>query len=72
MSTDDRSTPLGKRLAAGRCGLFHWPVQEKVKTLCYDVPLRDGFNAQLVLPYNLTQQECDRLQALLQTLVIPK
>lgn len=36
--------------------------------LCYPVPLRD-FTAQLVLPYDLTPEEVERLSALLRTLL---
>lgn len=39
MPTDDRSTPLGKRLTAGCCGLFHEPIQEKMKESEKDIEL---------------------------------
>jgi hypothetical protein len=44
------------------------------QTICHPIPLHDdtGYMAQLVLPRDLTQPECDRLCALLHALVGPQ
>lgn len=39
-------------------------------TLRYQIPIRE-YNALLVLPRDLTQQEASRLKAFIDTLVIP-
>jgi hypothetical protein len=40
-------------------------------TLGYAFPLRDTFNASLILPTDLTDEEADRLAAFIKSLVTP-
>lgn len=41
------------------------PVQ---KSLCYDFPLRPDYDAQLVIPRNLSMQEAERLAEFLKSI----
>jgi|HubBroStandDraft_3_1064219.scaffolds.fasta_scaffold174334_3 hypothetical protein len=38
---------------------------------CYDYPLRPDCMVQLLLPWNLTEKDVDRLTAFLRALIIP-
>lgn len=43
------------------------------QTMYYDIPLHDetGYIAQLLLPRDLSQEECDRLCATIRILAVP-
>jgi hypothetical protein len=48
-----------------------WYDKHSRRGLAYTVQMY-GFNAQLVLPYNLSESEAVRLNALILTLVVPE